>query len=121
MWLLILVVAVAGGLMFLVGRAKDDDSEPIVTDVGDRGLTTDHVEIPWGSVYRVELIVRPGRRETRFGFRIGSEVGGPVIVPGSAGLGEQFLARCHLLPGFDHDAVRVALTAGKATIVCYNR
>ncbi|MGI9613624.1 MAG: hypothetical protein ACR2QO_11975 [Acidimicrobiales bacterium] len=75
----------------------------------------------WSSIFEVAVITRRSFRGTWFGLEIMSDDVGPILVDGSDGLVEPFLAESYRLPGFDHDNLAANLAANRSRSVCYRR
>ena len=121
MWLLVVVVVIAVILIWWANRSDPRAGGLPVEDATDDGLVMDDRTLPWSSVYEVRVLTRRSLSGTWFGFELMSEDAGLVTLDGGRGRGERFLSYAHHLPGFDHDAVREALTSRESGVVCYNR
>ncbi len=118
---IVAIVLAAVALMVLVGREQDSETGPSVTAVVGEGLLMGDGLIPWSSIFEITLLTRRELGRTWFGFEIQSETHGLVLLDGSAGPGESFLAECHRFPGFDHAGLTEALSARSPRLVCYSR
>jgi hypothetical protein len=123
------IALVAVVLMILSGRNRDDQVEgSFGADVENRadavdgdGIHLDGRITPWPSIYEVVVVTRPSMRGTWFGLEVRADNGPPVLIDGTDGLVEPFLAESYLLPGFDHAAVADALASKRGRRVCFRR
>lgn len=121
MWVVVLIVVLAGLAMWLTGRNRQVDGFRAVDEIVEDGLVVDGTVVPWASVFDVRVNTRRSFSGTWFGFEVSTEDAGLLSVDGGGGRGERFLSHSHRLPGFDHQLLQDALVARRSGVVCYNR
>lgn len=123
---IVAVVVVAAVLMARIGRETGPGAGLDVSAVSAEGL---HIAGPkmaestvaWSSVFEISVLTRRELRRTWFGFEIRTESHGLLLLDGSGGPGEAFLAECHRFAGFDHERLAEALTRRGSREICYSQ
>ncbi len=123
------IVVVAVVLIVLAGRSSEANSGRDVRAVTATGLElapeqeseTDDDVVPWSSIFEITVLTRRELRATWFGFEIRTESHGMVLLDGSRGPGQQFLAESYRFAGFKHGELGEALEQRGARVVCYSR
>ena len=121
------VAVVAVVLIVWSGRANRSSTgghgggERRVDSVGGAGVRAGPDLISWSSISEVAVVTRRTLRGNWFGLELQSDDAGWLLVDGSDGLVEPFLAESHRLPGFDHTALASSLASNRSRAVCYRR
>ncbi len=120
MWPIVAIVVIAAALIVLAGRQQRPDDAAMVETVDGDGLHLDDRVVGWGSIFEVVLVTRRRVGGLWYGFEISSEDAGLLIIDGSGGLANDFLAQSYRLTGFDHGSVNSALVARVPRTTCYS-
>ncbi|MGI9599153.1 MAG: hypothetical protein ACR2QK_23520 [Acidimicrobiales bacterium] len=147
MWIVVGIVVVAVVLMVLAGRNNEAKSGRTVEAVTAEGLRlvpraggrpapsaesaldspqpptdepVDH-DVDWSAIFEITVVTRRELRRTWFGFEIRTESHGLVMLDGSRGPGQAFLAESHRFAGFKHIELSEALKRTGSRAVCYSR
>ncbi len=118
---IVAIVVVAVLLMNLARREQGSDTGLTVDGVSPAGLIIGDGLATWESIFEITIVTRRQMGRTWFGFEARSETHGMLLIDGSTGPGEPFLAESHRFPGFDHNGLGEALTTRNARVVCYSR
>lgn len=119
------IVVLAIALMVLAGRSGESASARSIDAISTHGLHLDGdgdpQVAPWSSVFEITVLTRRELRRTWFGFEIRTEGHGMLLLDGTRGPGEDFLAESHRFAGFNHVELAEALQQRGSRVVCYTR
>lgn len=121
------IALVAVALMVLAGRATRAEggvaggSELRIDSVDGSGMRAGDAIATWSSISEVAVVTRRTMGGPWYGLELQSDELGSLLIDGSDGLVEPFLAESYRLAGFDHSTLMSHLASKGTRAVCYRR